>query len=1209
MCRLFSFACLGASLLLVSSLKALPLESALLTALSSVATATTQTEPAFFVDNVTLPANRVLVLPISLEELAESRRTFPIRSDNPQVLAVDGPAEVLKGKSVGYFRVQTGVTGDTTLRMGWQELAVTVEADTPVSILSGGQPRITTPINGALIWGTITVGVEIPKPLTAAKTEVRRLQLFAGDRLITEQAEPLHREGERLLRYAFELEVDRIHAGPQQLRAEAHFADGSIRSSESVLVGALRVRPGDLIAGETEAIDLPLEERPRGYGRRQPRANNFGGASGGKVNQMNSGNPSWLLPLDVPQDGHYQMIARVAGHEGAGALPSVHLRVHDDENEFSQGRLVRTDLHRIPIGAPVHLKQGSRIVALRFMNDFAAGENDRNLFLDHFELLAVEPLLAVGKENAAARSVLEIPLGEPKVAFAEPLHGRFIGGAFKFEALALRPPGQTGEAPTVALFLNDRVIDVQQSFAPKYALNRSALQSGANTLRLVADFGNGLPPVSTPTQSVIAVGEVEPAAVPRRHRFPVTGPGWSDFTYQHLEPVPNHAHERVAALYSNAALDLRLPDTLEGHFQVIPDATAHHFRGPVEIRVSVIDDDGETFLGDRHKYWGGWADRSAGAYDFKPGSKFIRVAFINDLYEHEKGDRNFFLRSLVLSEVSETPDKTAPGIEIAYPQDYHTVHEADVVVARLWDDDRIASVDLLLNGEKLDLKLEPPNGEGLFAIPLPVFNLPPGEHRWALLARDAAGNETRTKPYSFTLLEHAPEQPGPYARAVHLLNRFGFGPEPGELARLLVAGERAWLRERIEESPVNPAVANVRTYNELRFRDPGRVNYVQMRALAEFTADPNPVRARFLHFTQNHFSTWIRKTEAHRKMQEHQAFAKAGITRFGDLLWTSATSPAMLHYLDQQRSFKGRLNENYAREVLELHTFGVDNGYAQEDVTRLAGLLTGWTYNEQAALNPDLHNEIEPRFHFDPELNEPEGQEVVGLRFEASDAQERFERIRLILETLAGAPYTARFISTKLTEHYIRTPAPEDAVADLARVYLETGGDIGALLLALAEHPDFWAARTDPRLAKPLEYGLRLYRVSSEYNYEHVLRGFMQNTGTGLFEHATPDGLPEDDAAYASSNALMQRWRFVTRSKWTLLRLTPPGWRKAMEAPTPAAQKDMLQLVSQRLTGYPLRERSVNAALEALNTSQTRSTERIHEVTQLVGMMPESNFR
>ena len=138
-------------------------------------------------------------------------------------------------------------------------------------------------------------------------------------------------------------------------------------------------------------------------------------------------------------------------------------------------------------------------------------------------------------------------------------------------------------------------------------------------------------------------------------------------------------------------------------------------------------------------------------------------------------------------------------------------------------------------------------------------------------------------------------------------------------------------------------------------------------------------------WAENHFSTWMNKDGSQAKAQEHASFVQLGTAPFFDLLFNSSTSPAMLVYLDQRYSYAHRLNENYAREIMELHTLGVKGGYTQKDVTTLADLLTGWTLADEAPIDGS-GGDLDRTFGYDTHLNSGNGCRVFGVEFPGTEA-------------------------------------------------------------------------------------------------------------------------------------------------------------------------------------------------------------------------------
>ena len=587
-----------------------------------------------------------------------------------------------------------------------------------------------------------------------------------------------------------------------------------------------------------------------------------------------------------------------------------------------------------------------------------------------------------------------------------------------------------------------------------------------------------------------------------------------------------------------------------------------------------------------------------------------------------------------------------PAADVLYPANGASVFGLDAAVARIADGAaRAAWVDLLIDGQPQGERLQGPAlaDGGPLVFPLLARSLTPGPHRLAVRVADAATGQTADAPArEFTVAAQAPAAMGPYARAVFLLDRLAFGPEPRELAAVLTQGESAWLAERLASSFDSPAEqallrAACKQFPEIH-NEPQSIH----RALYQWLGSDNPVRSRFTAWAENHFSTWINKTEAESKWREHLAFCRVGIAPFADLLAVSAHSPAMLKYLDQERSYAGKLNENYAREIMELHTLGVHGGYKQEDVTALAGVLNGWTTTREVVLPQEDDSQgiglvesggnngsLESTFHFDPLMNDGKAREVFGLRFPATkDPQERHDHIAFALEMLASHPGTAEHVCRKLAEHYVGVPAPDGLVRVLAGTFLASGGDLRAVLRAMAAQPDFW--RAPPRLATPFDFGMRVARLCHDVlppadaardlnNRPGQLEGFLKKSGMGLFDRVTPDGYPEDGADYADSNALLQRWRFMQALNDPLNRLVPTNWRTPPEAvvthaanepgaaaATPEGGQRFIDLAAARLTGHLLAPDSNQSALEVLGQG---TPDQMHAALVFIALLPETSLR
>lgn len=593
----------------------------------------------------------------------------------------------------------------------------------------------------------------------------------------------------------------------------------------------------------------------------------------------------------------------------------------------------------------------------------------------------------------------------------------------------------------------------------------------------------------------------------------------------------------------------------------------------------------------------------------KPGENRL------ELESNDGGSMRARSATLLLTR-TEVLQAAPPVVRISYPAADQTLRSAEGVCARAEGFPALLSAaELLVDGEPFGPRLTEPDASQPLFFPLPIHSLTPGPHRLSVRAFQAAKDPAKSEPLESAAVKievqpapAAASATGRFQRALRLLDRFAYGAEPRELARLLEAGEERWLAERLAEAfdpAQSPAWQAALSLFPSKRQDDGAT---VPRALTAMLLEPNPVRLRFTLWAENHFSTWIQKAGGRAKWAEHTTFARLGVAPFGDLLLASATSPAMLHYLDQQKSLVGKANENYARELLELHTVGVRGGYTQTDVTRLAALLTGWMTAEEALTDPARGPAVERAFRFDPALNDGNGQRVFGVTYEPAEPAARFDRVRFALEVLAAHPATARFVCRKLAAHYV-TPEPStELVEALAQVFLSTGGDLQAVLRSLPQRPEFWSA--PPRLTTPLDYALRLARISGSQNAGAV-NDFLRRSGTGLFDRPSPDGYPESDLAYADSHALSQRWRFAQN-------FALPSFERGDDTPVaprdPAVRRaeyeSILQLAAVRLTGRPLMGPSLTAAQEIFAPKPgQRRAQLIREAAQVIAQLPEVQLR
>jgi uncharacterized protein (DUF1800 family) len=301
----------------------------------------------------------------------------------------------------------------------------------------------------------------------------------------------------------------------------------------------------------------------------------------------------------------------------------------------------------------------------------------------------------------------------------------------------------------------------------------------------------------------------------------------------------------------------------------------------------------------------------------------------------------------------------------------------------------------------------------------------------------------------------------------------------------------------------------------------------------------NPLLARMTEFWFNHFNVFSGKG-AVRPFTGHYVVNVArrhALGKFEDLLLASARHPAMLLYLDQAQSVadgtqgpKGKtrgLNENYARELMELHTLGVDGGYTQTDVRELARVLTGWTVSRDDASG----------FRFAPRMHDRGDKQVLGQRFPKSASRTGMLEGEDAIRMLARHPSTAKRVSLRLAQFFVADQPSAELVQRISRSFIATQGDLRAVMRTLLESPDFWSP--DNRLFKtPMDYACSalaatqaaaLEQIGGEpYRRNIVLTlGFLSNAGQPMHGWQTPDGYKVDAATWLVPEALTRRADFA----------------------------------------------------------------------------------
>jgi len=304
------------------------------------------------------------------------------------------------------------------------------------------------------------------------------------------------------------------------------------------------------------------------------------------------------------------------------------------------------------------------------------------------------------------------------------------------------------------------------------------------------------------------------------------------------------------------------------------------------------------------------------------------------------------------------------------------------------------------------------------------------------------------------------------------------------------------------------------------------------RHLLRALYSPNQVQEQMTWFWMNHFSVHQGKGNLRAMLGDYEetAIRTHALGRFRDLLGAVASHPAMLRYLDNDQNATGRINENYARELMELHTLGVDAGYTQRDVQELARVLTGVGINLGTS-NPALKKELQPYylrrglFEFNPARHDFGDKVLLGKPIKGRGMDE----VNEALDRLVAQPASARFISRKLAHYWVSDEPPTALVERMAQRFEASHGDIAATLEALFTAPEF-AAASGRKFKDPMRYVVSAVRLA--YDDKAVLNvgpmiNWLNRMGEPLYGRVTPDGYPLAASAWNSPGQMATRFEIA----------------------------------------------------------------------------------
>ena len=374
--------------------------------------------------------------------------------------------------------------------------------------------------------------------------------------------------------------------------------------------------------------------------------------------------------------------------------------------------------------------------------------------------------------------------------------------------------------------------------------------------------------------------------------------------------------------------------------------------------------------------------------------------------------------------------------------------------------------------------------------------------------------------------------------ALHLLNRAGYGPRPGEIARVLEQGPTKWIEEQLSPPPDAGLDSRLSGFTTLE--------YTTTRILALTNADPraagvvldelmnakviravhgrNQLQEVLTDFWFNHFNVFVDDGFVRSAITayERDAIRPHVLGRFRDLLGAASLHPAMLYYLDNYlntvpRRVGGRLvggiNENQGRELLELHTVGVDAGYTQTDVVEASRCLTGHGIDNITTGG---------NYTFRATNHDTEAKQVFGLSVPAGGGAEDVEKL---FDHLASHPATARFLARKLAQRFVSDDPPEALVARMADVFTRSNGDLGQVVRGLFGSAEFWAEAFTTRKPKTsFEYLASVLRAAgAEVTNSAAVRRAVSDMGQPLYACNPPTGYSNRGADWLNPSSQLSR--------------------------------------------------------------------------------------
>ena len=429
------------------------------------------------------------------------------------------------------------------------------------------------------------------------------------------------------------------------------------------------------------------------------------------------------------------------------------------------------------------------------------------------------------------------------------------------------------------------------------------------------------------------------------------------------------------------------------------------------------------------------------------------------------------------------------------------------------------------------------------------------------------------------------------------LSRLTFGPRLSERQRVAEIGLPNWIEEQLTPENIDdsPLDWRLRDFDVLKLdaatlsdlgdalfdgiQPDNVVNPFKQATLLRQVYTQRQLYEVMVEFWTDHFNISINKGDCwYLKIIDDRAVIRPhAFGNFRDLLHASAKSPAMLVYLDNQVNEALAPNENYAREVMELHTLGVNGGYTQNDVMELARCLTGWGIKFDLGLGRG-------EFKFNQDFHDLEPKTILGTRIEPGGMAEAEQ----VLDIFAAHPSTARFIATKLVRRFIADDPPPELVNRAADTFLQTDGDIKSVLRTILLNGNPWTF-LQPKFKRPTTFLVSALRMlNAETDGGEPLQQALTQMGQAYYEWPTPDGPPDTTADWQGN--LLHRWKFALALARNELEGTKLDTENLLQLTGATDIESFTEQVSPLLLGSPLPagiRKEMSVALRRAGASDT----------------------